>query len=139
MNDCLEFTTNLALKAGNLLLEYYDPAGLLAKEKPDHSVITEADMAADKLITTEIVNHFPQDEIISEESSHHLENNNSSVWIIDPLDGTTNFSLGLSIWGVSIARIEQGFPVLGVLYFPLIKELYTCQRGVGAFLNHTII
>jgi myo-inositol-1(or 4)-monophosphatase len=139
MHDHLEFTTNLAIKAGNLLLDYYDPAGMRVSQKPDHTVLTEADLAADKLITTAIRENYPQDEIISEESSHHLENNESPVWIIDPLDGTTNFSLGLSIWGVSIAWIKDGYPSLGVLYFPMINELYTCERGSGAFLNHSPI
>jgi myo-inositol-1(or 4)-monophosphatase len=56
--------------------------------------------------------------------------------VIDPLDGTTNFSLGLPIWGVSIARLSKGFPELGVLYFPCINELYTVEAGSAACLNH---
>jgi myo-inositol-1(or 4)-monophosphatase len=55
------------------------------------------------------------------------------------LDGTTNFSLGVPIWGVSIARITYGYPQLGVLYFPLINELYIACRGSGALLNHSPI
>jgi len=132
----MDFTINLVREAGNLLLEHYDQAGLYATQKPDHTVVTSADLAADKLISSSIHHHFPDDEIISEESSHHLMNRISPTWIVDPLDGTSNFSLGLSIWGISIARVLDGIPSLGVLYFPLLKELYTCQRGYGAFLNH---
>ena len=135
MNDPLKFATHLALQTGNLLQKYYNPAGLHASQKADHTVVTEADLAADQLITNTIHKHFPQDEIISEESTHYLANKQSPTWIIDPLDGTTNFSLGLSIWGVSIARLLDGYPEIGVLYFPLIKELYTARRGSGAFLN----
>jgi myo-inositol-1(or 4)-monophosphatase len=135
MSESLEFATNLALHSGNLLRKYYNPAGLQATLKSDHTVVTEADLAADRLITEAIRKQYPQDKIISEESSHHLEDPYSPTWIIDPLDGTTNFSLGLSIWGVSIARLLDGYPELGVLYFPMINELYITRRGSGSSLN----
>jgi len=139
MNDPVEFAVNLALQTGNLLRRFYNPAGIPASSKPDRTVVTEADLAADKLITDAIHEHYPGDEIISEESSHHLANIQSPIWIIDPLDGTTNFSLGLAIWGVSIARLLDGYPQLGVLYFPMINELYTARQGSGALLNNKSI
>jgi myo-inositol-1(or 4)-monophosphatase len=139
MNDPVEFTVKLALQTGNLLQRFYNPTGIPASSKPDRTVVTEADVAADVLITDAIHEHFPQDEIISEESSHHLANTQSPIWIIDPLDGTTNFCLGLSIWGVSIARLLDGYPQLGVLYFPMINELYIARRGSGALLNNKSI
>ncbi|MFZ2096742.1 MAG: inositol monophosphatase family protein [Anaerolineales bacterium] len=139
MNDPWSFAVQLALKAGNLLREFFNPAGIHASVKPDHTVVTEADLAADTFITHEIQMHYPNDVIISEESSHLLNNDQTSIWIIDPLDGTTNFSLGLAIWGVSIARIVNGIPALGVLYFPIINELYTTRRGSGSFLNQKSI
>jgi myo-inositol-1(or 4)-monophosphatase len=139
MSDPLEFATDLALHAGDLLRKYYNPAGLQASQKADHTVVTEADLAADLLITNEILRQYPKDKIISEESSHHLEDTGSPTWIIDPLDGTTNFSLGLTIWGVSIARLLDGYPELGVVYFPLINELYITKRGSGSSLNHSPI
>jgi myo-inositol-1(or 4)-monophosphatase len=64
---------------------------------------------------------------------------NSAVWIVDPLDGTTNFSLGMPIWGVSIARLVDGWPAIAVVYFPVLDELFTAQAGAGAFLNGEII
>jgi myo-inositol-1(or 4)-monophosphatase len=139
MKAPLVFAVQLALKAGNLLRQYYKPEGIHADEKPDHTVVTEADMAADQLITHEISVNYPSDTIISEESSHSIKNDHNPIWIVDPLDGTTNFSLGLSIWGVSIARIVNNLPELGVLYFPLINELYTVQQGWGSFLNQKSI
>jgi myo-inositol-1(or 4)-monophosphatase len=98
-------------------------------------VVTEADLAADQFITKEIEQNYPHDEIVSEESSHFLKDTQSPTWVIDPLDGTTNFSLGLPIWGVSIARLEDGYPVLGAIYFPRLNELYTALQGSGAYLN----
>ena len=135
MSADLEFATDLAQQTGNLLQKYFNPAGFHATHKADHTVVTEADLAADKFITYAIMRKFPQDNIISEESSHHLIGPQNPTWIIDPLDGTTNFSLGLSIWGVSIARLLAGSPELGVLYFPMINELYSTRRSSGAFLN----
>ncbi len=135
MNDVFQFTVKTAVKAGTLLKDYFDQAGIHASQKPDHTVVTEADLAADQLITQLIHSQFPTDSIISEESSYEIMNIDAPVWIIDPLDGTTNFSLGLPIWGVSIGRILDGAPQIGVLYFPMINELYTVQRGGGAFLN----
>jgi myo-inositol-1(or 4)-monophosphatase len=135
MKDPLGFAVELALQAGSLLRQYYKPEGIHADEKPDHTVVTEADKAADQLICHEISENYPSDTIISEESAHLIENDQNPIWIIDPLDGTTNFSLGLSIWGVSIARIVNNHPELGVLYFPLINELYSARRGWGSYLN----
>jgi len=139
MDDTFIFAVNMALHAGNMLRTYFSPAGMQASVKADRTVVTEADLAVDKMITSAIREHYPEDEIISEESAHHIANDQSMTWIVDPLDGTTNFSLGLSIWGVSIARIVNGYPELGALYFPMINELYTAKRGGGAFLNNKSI
>jgi myo-inositol-1(or 4)-monophosphatase len=136
MDDLSKFTINLAIRTGELLLKFFNQTGIQASQKPDMTVVTEADLAADQLITNEIHKSFPDHEIISEESSYSYKNPNSVVWIIDPLDGTTNFSLGLPIWGVSIACLLNGTPEIGVAYFPIIKELYFAQQGYGAFLNH---
>jgi myo-inositol-1(or 4)-monophosphatase len=136
MDDKLAFAVKVALQAGNLLRKFYNPAGIRATLKPDRTVITEADLAADSLITSTIHEHYPEDQIISEESATHLQENQETVWIVDPLDGTTNFSLGLPIWGISIAYITDKNPELGALYFPMLNELYTARRGMGAFLNN---
>jgi myo-inositol-1(or 4)-monophosphatase len=136
MSEVLEFATQLALEAGDLLLKYYDPSGIRATTKPDLTVVTEADLAADRFISKKIREYFPSDALISEESSHFLSDPSAPVWVIDPLDGTTNFSLGLPVWGISIARLIEGFPSLGVLFFPRLEELYTTERNMGAYLNH---
>lgn len=135
MDDILDFAFNLAIQTGDLLKKYYNPAGINIIMKPDQTAVTEADLAADKYITQQIKQQFPTDGIISEESSHFLVNPQSPTWVIDPLDGTTNFSLGLAIWGVSIARLIDGYPDLGVIYFPLLNEIFTTRRGIGSYLN----
>src|SRR4030042_3212658 len=139
MSDPLEYATRLALQSGELLKKYYNLAGIQASQKPDKTVVTEADLAADRLITKSIHEQYPKDEIISEESSLFIENASSPTWVIDPLDGTTNFTLGLPVWGVSIARLIDGHPQMGVLYFPLINELYIAHHRSGASLNYSPI
>jgi myo-inositol-1(or 4)-monophosphatase len=136
MDESLEFSISLAHETGELLTSFFSQGGIHASIKLDQTAVTEADFAADRLITDRIHHNYPKDSIISEESSHFLTEINAPCWVIDPLDGTTNFSLGLPIWGVSIARLVDGHPDLGVLYFPLINEIYTSKAGMGAYLNH---
>jgi myo-inositol-1(or 4)-monophosphatase len=139
MVDPLEFAVSLALETGELLQNYYNSVGIHTKLKPDKTVVTEADLAADNLITRKIKAAFPQDAIVSEESFHFLRDTQSPAWVVDPLDGTTNYSLGLPVWGISIARLIGGYPDLGVVFFPRLNELYSTHRGAGAFLNHNPI
>ena len=141
----LVFATRLAQQTGKLLLEYYGEATFQTSLKPDRTVVTEVDLIADRLIAQAIHERFPEDVLISEElqPAYHTQIRSAApgsqtepaLWVIDPIDGTTNFSLGLHYWGVLIARLVNGWPETGVMYFPLINELYTAQRGEGAFFN----
>lgn len=140
MDDTLEFTAQLAKETGHLLKSYFSGEelqadGLQARLKKDRTVVTEADLAADEKIRAAIRAAYPTDNLLTEESDTLVKDTDAPVWVVDPLDGTTNFSLGLPIWGVSIARLVNGRPQIGVLYFPVVDELYTAQQGKGAFLN----
>ncbi|HBY06390.1 MAG TPA: inositol monophosphatase [Chloroflexi bacterium] len=131
----LNFAIQLAQQTGDLLCNYYQRSGIHAQLKADRTVVTEADLAADELLRSRITAAYPDDGILSEEAGTVYPVGKSAVWIIDPLDGTTNFSLGLHYWGISIARFVEGFPTLGVLYFPLLDELFTATKWGGAHLN----
>lgn len=135
MNSDLEFAVQLVKDTGQLLLEYFNPSGTQTSLKEDFSVVTEADLSADQLITEAIQNNYPADGLISEELQPEIGAAGSAIWVVDPLDGTTNFSLGLPIWGISIARVVDGWPEIGVAYFPFLNELYSAARGTGAFMN----
>ena len=135
MQSTLDFAIQLACQAGQVLLEYLT-RDTPTRLKADHSVVTQADLAADILISKAIQHEYPGDLILSEEIQPQINGDPSGVvWIIDPLDGTTNFSLGLPFWGVSIARLVGGIPQLAVLYFPKLGELYSASRGQGAQYN----
>jgi myo-inositol-1(or 4)-monophosphatase len=139
MPESLDYAIDLAHQVGVLLQSYFERANLDTRLKADHSVVTEADIAADELISSSLKKAFPDDLLLSEELSPAASGEGNSaqagLWIIDPLDGTTNFSLGLQYWGVLLTRLQAGFPVLTVMNFPLIDELYTAQLGRGAALN----
>ncbi len=131
----MDFTRTLALDAGKVLLGYYRTNGITQELKDDKTVVTEADLAVDLLIREKIHKAFPVDGILSEEENTIYPTGKRFVWVIDPLDGTTNFSLGLHYWGVLLTRLKDGMPDLAVLYFPLLNDLFTTEYGKGAFLN----
>jgi myo-inositol-1(or 4)-monophosphatase len=136
MENILEFITGVARQTGDLLLNYYQSNNARATLKADKSVVTEADLSADRFIAAQISARFPGEPILSEEIAPTIKHTDKQVlWVVDPLDGTTNFSLGLPFWGVSIARLTDGYPDIGVLYFPCLEELYTATRGAGAYFN----
>lgn len=141
MDNSLTFATQLAREAGQLLLEYFNTTHLHTRRKSDHSPVTDADIAADRLIKEAIQKRYPDDWILSEElhpsytNEESVDRKQAGVWIIDPLDGTTNFSLGLHYWGILITRLTDGQPQIAVMYFPLLDELYSAQYDQGAFLN----
>lgn len=135
MPDLRTFAAELAQSTGELLLQYYQNPQTETTLKPDHTILTEADLAADRHITSIIRQTFPNDYILSEELETRYPASNQPTWVIDPLDGTSNFALGVHYWGISIARILDGWPEIAALYFPVIGELYTAQRGQGAEFN----
>jgi myo-inositol-1(or 4)-monophosphatase len=135
MTAHLEFAIQLARQAGASLLDAFKLSGTTASFKADRSIVTHADVAVDHLITAAIQKQYPGEAILSEELHNDLPEVTPAVWIVDPLDGTTNFSLGLHVWGVLITRLLAGQPEMTVHYFPLLDELYAAQRGQGAWLN----
>lgn len=105
------------------------------KFKARHEIVTGADKASEKIILSAIKKNFPRDDILSEEVGFLNKIGRDYLWIIDPLDGTTNFSIKNPMFGISIALSFKGEIVLGVIYIPFLKELFFAQKGEGAFLN----
>jgi myo-inositol-1(or 4)-monophosphatase len=136
MTELLDFTADLAQEAGGILTDKFKLTGTRPEVKADLSVVTEVDLAADRFIIDAIERSYPEDGIVSEELRPTAPEGKPAVWVVDPLDGTTNYALGLPFWGVSIARIKDGWPQAAALYFPTLDELYTAEVGKGAFFNH---
>jgi myo-inositol-1(or 4)-monophosphatase len=139
MTAALVFAVGLARQAGELLSRMHASGELAPRLKDDSSLVTQADIESDRLIAAAIRQSFPDDLLLSEELQPDYPSGQAgsaqAVWVIDPLDGTTNFHLGLPFWGVSIARLVGGWPESAALYFPQLGELYSAQKGQGAWLN----
>ena len=142
-NDSIDFMDkqikNVALaavkKSGQLLKKEYvkfnRPDVML---KSHREILTKADLLSQELIIGEISGHFPGHDIISEERANR-KINSEYVWYLDPIDGTTNFSMHNPLWSVSIALARRHELALGIIYAPMLAEIYLAQAGRGAFLN----
>jgi myo-inositol-1(or 4)-monophosphatase len=133
LNEALNFAVVTAREAGAILRDYYRN-GVTVKYKGEIDLITEADRASEELILKRIRAAYPDCAILAEESGASA-NSSSYVWIVDPLDGTTNFAHGLPIFSVTLALVVDGVIEVGVTYDPIYDELYTARRGHGAYLN----
>lgn len=129
----------LAKEAGRLQKSFFRTDGFkITTKSTDVDMLTEVDMACDHLIVEGLHALFPNDAILSEERGFQpIESNSEYTWIIDPLDGTTNFSIGHPIFAVSIARWQGNQPVFGVVYIPMLDELYFAEQGKGAYRGET--
>jgi len=132
----LNFATQIAREAGNVLVQRLGVAKVTIKG--DINLVTEADIAAENLIIERIRSHYPQHGILAEESGEAVlvgGKRSEWKWIIDPLDGTTNYAHGYPCFCVSIALEHNGELTLGVVYDPMRDEMFAAERGQGATLN----
>jgi len=133
--DILRIAAEAALSAGHILAElYHTPHQVRYKGEID--LVTEADIASEKSILDKFAARCPGIRILSEESyAIYDEVPHEPVWVIDPLDGTTNFAHDFPWFAVSIAYMEEGRSQVGVIYAPLQDEFFFSCRGCGAWLN----
>ncbi len=128
------FAQGLALHVGRRLARRFEEARNNPRRKADRTLVTDADLEADEALTRALEAAFPGVPVLSEERATALPDT-TAAWVLDPLDGTTNFALGLPLWGVLIAFLENGHPTVGVAYFPVMDELFVAVRGQGATRN----
>ncbi len=128
-----EIAAGAARSAGEVLKEKFGKVRHIVK-KGEIDLVTEADFAAEEIILEMLGNHFPKDNILSEEAGIRDVSSHRN-WIVDPLDGTTNFAHGFPFFGVSIALEVEEEIVLGIVYNPFMGEFFEAQKGQGAFLN----
>jgi myo-inositol-1(or 4)-monophosphatase len=130
------YLKTLSKEAGKILLSYQNKKNRI-RTKKDKSFVSDADLASEEHILKSIDKYFPGSNIISEESGKKTFDGKGSglTWIIDPIDGTTNFLHSFPLFSVSIGVFEKGKPLAGAVYNPALDELYLAERGKGAFLN----
>ena len=122
-------------EAGKLLLERFEKLDRKKiKFKSKHEILTSLDLQVEKVILNIIKKKYPDHHILSEESGE-IGPKSDYLWIIDPLDGTTNYSMGNPLFNVSLALAYKNEVILGIVNAPYLKELYISEKGKGAFLN----
>ncbi|HEY0319586.1 MAG TPA: inositol monophosphatase family protein [Pyrinomonadaceae bacterium] len=137
----LNFAVNIARDAGLILTERMGRKSLQVTNKGVIDLVTEADLAAERFIIERIQTHYPRHGILAEESgvTDSIERASEFKWIVDPLDGTTNYAHGYPCFCVSIALERAGQIIIGVIYDPLRDEMFAAERGEGATLNGRLI
>ncbi|MCO6524206.1 MAG: inositol-1-monophosphatase [Candidatus Schmidhempelia sp.] len=136
MHPMLNIAVRAARKAGNLIIRSHEnPDSIQINTKSANDFATNIDRAAEALIIETIKRAYPDHTIIGEESGLEKGNDSETQWIIDPIDGTTNFIKGFPHFSISIAVRVKGRTEVGVVYDPMRNELYTASRGQGAQLN----
>jgi len=129
-----KFTINIAQECGEILMQYYDKPDLKFERKGYNDPATEADLASEKHAISKIRETYPDHAILAEESGKS-DKESDYVWIIDPLDGTSNFKHSLPIFCVSIGLAYKGEVIAGAVYNPRTDEMFHAEKNKGAFLN----
>ncbi len=133
MPQILETAGIIAREAGSLLNEFAQRR-IGYELKGEYDLVTAADRASEKLIVERLTNAFPDHSIVAEEGGGR-EGTSEYRWYVDPLDGTTNFAHGFPVYNVSIGVEKAGELIAGVVYDPTRDEMFSAERGSGAFLN----
>lgn len=133
MSDYLDFAKGLAQNAGVIMLEHFQ-LGVATEIKADNSPLTFADTAVNSMVIKQVAHTYPDHGVRGEEESSQ-EDHHEYVWVCDPIDGTIPYALGIPTNVFSLALVINGDPVLGVVYDPYLKRMFSAEKGKGAYLN----
>ena len=133
MYEPLEFAIQLAFESGRIQKKYFQKA-LSIMHKGEINLVTNVDLECESRILELVREDFPDDEVISEEKANVYEAGKNR-WIVDPLDGTTNYAHGYPFFCTSIAYEVDGEIIVGVVYNPIMDELFLARKGEGSFFN----
>jgi len=131
--NTLEIASAAAQKAGEILLDHFGFVKQV-KRKSQGNLVTEADILSEKFIVDFLKKEYPDFSILSEESNSSTQIN-SFTWVVDPLDGTNNYTFGIPFFCVNIALVQDNDILLGITYDPVRGELFQTEKGKGAHLN----
>lgn len=134
LNDMMTLLLEWVEEVGRIHLSKFRQEMVIETKTSRADVVTEVDKACEKYLVEQIESHFPSHSILGEESGAH-SHSSEWLWIIDPVDGTNNYSQGLPYFSVTVGVQHLGETVLGVVFAPYLNELFSCIKGQGAFLN----
>jgi myo-inositol-1(or 4)-monophosphatase len=121
--------------AGAILMEGFGTSFAISSKEGKNNLVTEYDHRSEEAIINYIKEIYPLHSFLAEESGSNKKEEKEITWVIDPLDGTVNFAHNLPIFSISIAAIQNDEILCGVVYHPILKEMFTSIKGEGAFLN----
>lgn len=134
MSEILTLAIDAALNAGTIIKSFHGKTNIKQKNS-SYNLVTQADLESESSILTKIKQKMPDSVYLSEETNWQSNVMADSLWIIDPLDGTNNFAHSIPQYSVSIAYAEKGIVKTAVIYDPMREELFSAEKGYGAFLN----
>ncbi len=120
--------------AGGILLEYFGKEANVRRKGDASNIVTDADLAAERWLVERIRTRFPSHSILAEETGYSPQKSDYT-WVIDPLDGTSNFAAGLPWFGVQMAILHKASPIMASMYLPVTDTLYFAAKGQGAYRN----
>ena len=121
LEEAFTFSRDLTKRIGETLSQQFGK--VQAQHKPDGSLVTDSDQWADEQIRSAIASHFPDHGVVTEETVHIFPDK-EWCWVIDPIDGTTNFTRGIPVWGISMGLLYRGSPVFGYVHFPILQQSF---------------
>lgn len=104
-------------------------------DKPESDVVTNKDIEVERRIKAALLEKFPKDRFIGEEEDFDADLSMVRTWVLDPIDGTLNYTKNTPYFGTQLALYENGVPTVGLIYLPMLDEFYFAEKGKGAFLN----
>ena len=136
LDAALAQATDIARAAGAFAHQAFQQrTRLLVEEKGAQDYVSAADRDTEALIVRALRDAFPQHGVLGEEGAKEAPEQNQPLWVIDPIDGTTNFLHGIALYAVSVGLVVDGVPVAGVIHVPELGETFTARTGGGAFMN----
>lgn len=129
-----DFIVEALEEASNIAKESFGKVSGVTKEGDNNQVLTETDLKIGQAIIKKIQEKFPEHNIIDEEAGV-IDNKSNSTWVIDPIDGTSNFANGVPLFGTMLGLLENNIPIAGGLALPAFSEIYVAEKGKGAYCN----
>ena len=133
--NLIDTAIEAAKMAGEILKEGFGTSFDVTSKEGKNNLVTEYDLRSEKAIIDMISKEYPNHSFLAEESGETGHNDDSIVWVIDPLDGTVNFAHSLPVFSVSIAAVRKNEILCGVVYHPILNELFYSEANNGAYLN----
>lgn len=134
MTDYRKFIDDVLREASNIANDNFGKVTGTAKPEDNNQVLTATDLEIGALLVSRVKQTYPEHNVIDEESGV-INNRSEYTWVIDPIDGTSNFASGVHTYGVMIGLLREGTPVAGGIALPFFDEIYTATKGEGAYCN----